>query len=512
MITAHQQSCSTRIHCFRRPSKNDRRAASTLRTSMIAFLVMLTVASLHVASAAANWTAPIPVDPGNSLEAVTCTNASTCLALDSAGNIITSTANGLGPAAPSAWMAPYPIGLTGNGGTFTAISCPGGLSFCAAFDSNGNVFYSSDPLNQPPTWKTYAALNEIFGSNGSTGENTDEADAMACSPASPGQSTPAFCFAADTQGHLVYTKEITAARAESGELPWSEPDYSPDPSFDEEEWGEAQHTAITSLSCPSTTLCLGVDKLGNIIESTNPLQQAENGEEWQVLNSVDAGAGSFNGSPGVRGISCPSISLCVAVDRSGNILYTETPTATAQGGWVVVSSLNPEGGITGISCPTTTECVITDQGGDIQYGVAPFNSRAVIAPVVPAVAPSPPPPPPPAAKSSISRLTATIHGAEVVISCSSGTGGCAGTVTLSITEKLIASKVVAFTAKRKGAKAKSKVVVIGKSSFDIPSGTTETITVKYNKTGKALLRRHHKLQGKVEVVQGALAVSTTGRL
>jgi hypothetical protein len=85
-------------------------------------------------------------------------------------------------------------------------------------------------------------------------------------------------------------------------------------------------------------------------------------------------------------------------------------------------------------------------------------------------------------------------------------------VTLSITEKLIASKVVAFTAKRKASKAKSKVVVIGKSSFDIPSGTTKTITVKYNKTGKALLRHHHKLQGKVEVVQGAVAVSTTGRL
>jgi hypothetical protein len=507
MITAYQQGCSTRIHRSRRPSKNGRRAASILRASAIAFFATMTVASLHAASAAADWTAPIPVDLGNSLEAVTCTSSTTCLALDSAGNLIASDANGLGPAAPSAWTAPTPIGFTGNGGTFTALACPGGLTFCAAFDNNGNVFYSSDPLNQPPTWKTYAALNEIFGGNTGSGENTDQADALACAPPNPGQSGPAFCLVADTHGNLAYTTEITSARNEFGGLTWSPP-YSADPS-----WDEYEPTAITSLSCPSANLCLGTDKLGNIIESTNPVQQAQNGEQWTVLNSIDAGAGSLNGSPGVRGISCPSTTLCVAVDGSGNILYTETPTATAQGGWTVVSSLNPEGGITGISCPTTTECVITDQGGDIQYGIAPFNSRAVIAPVVPAVAPSPPPPPPPpAAKSSISRLTATIRGAQVVISCSAGTGGCAGTVTLSITEKLIASRVVAFTAKRKQARSRSKIVVVGRSSFNIPSGTTKTITVKYNKTGKALLRHHHKLQGKVEVVQGSVAVSTTGRL
>jgi hypothetical protein len=503
MTGTHQQGCSTRTDRDKQLSMDGRGAGSTLRASTIAFLVMLTVVSLHVASAAADWTAPIPVDPGNSLEAVTCTSSATCLALDSAGNIVTSTGNGLGPAAPSAWTAPYPIGLTGNGATFTAISCPGGLSFCAAFDSSGNVFYSSDPLNQPPTWKTYAALNEIFGGNTGTGENTDQADALACAPPNPGQSAPAFCLVADTHGNLAYTTEITSARNEFGGLTWSPP-YSADPS-----WDENEPTAITSISCPSASLCLGTDKLGNIIESTNPVQQAQNGEQWTVLNSIDAGAGSQNGSPGVRGISCPSTTLCVAVDGSGNILYTESPAAAVQGGWTVVSSLNPEGGITGISCPTTTECVITDQGGDIQYGTAPFNSRAVLASPVPAVV-SPLPPPPPPAQSSISRLTATIHGAEVVIVCSSGTGGCAGSVTLSITEKLIASRVVAFTAERK--KAKAKVVVIGKASFDIPSGTTKTITVKYNKTGKALLRRNHKLQGKVEVVQGSIAVSTTGRL
>jgi hypothetical protein len=383
------------------------------------------------------------------------------------------------------------------------------LAFCAAFDSNGNVFYSSDPLSRPATWKTYAALNEIFGGNSESGENTDQADALACAPPTSGEAPPAFCLVADTHGNLAYTTEITSARNEFGGLTWSPP-YSADPS-----WDEYQPTAITSISCPSSTLCLATDKLGNIIESTNPVEQAQNNEQWTVLNSIDAGAGSLNGSPGVRGISCPSVTLCVAVDGAGNVLYTESPTAVHQGGWTVVPSLNPAGGITGISCRTTAECVITDQGGDIQYGIAPFNSRTVIAPVSPAAAPAPspsPPPPPPPARPSISHLTASIHGAQVVIHCSAGSGGCAGSVTLSITEQVVASRIVAFTAKHKKAKAKAKVVVIGSATFDIPSGATKTINVKYNKTGKALLRRHHKLRGKVEVLQGGVSVSTTGRL
>jgi hypothetical protein len=483
------------------------RASSITSAAMAALVAAAIAVAVTAPPAAADWTEPIPVDPGNSLEAVTCTSRSTCLALDGAGNLIASDANGLGPAAPSAWTAPTPIGFTGNGATFTALSCPGGLSFCAAFDSNGNVFYSSDPLSQPATWKTYAALNEIFGGNTESGENTDQADALACAPGATSQAPPAFCLVADTHGNLAYTTEINSARNEFGGLTWSAP-YSADPS-----WDEYEPTAITSISCPSSSLCLATDKLGNIIESTEPVTQAQNDEQWTVLNSIDAGAGSLNGSPGVRGISCPSTTLCVAVDGSGNILYTETPTAVHQGGWTVVSSLNPAGGITGISCPTTSECVITDQGGDIQYGIAPFNSRTVIAPVVPAppaAAPASPPPPPPPARPSISRLTATIHGAQVVISCSSGSGSCSGSVTLSVTEKIIASKIVAFTAKRK--KAKEKVLVIGSTSFDIPSGAVKTITVKYNKTGKALLRRYHKLRGKVEVVQGSVAVTTTGRL
>ena len=254
------------------PTRHD--PVSTLtRLALVAVAAASITLSVGTAPAAADWTEPLPVDPGNSLEAITCTSASTCLALDGAGHLIASDANGLGPAAPSAWTTPSPIGFVGNGGTFTAISCPGGLSFCAAFDSNGNVFYSDNALSQPPTWKTYAALNEIFGGNTESGENTDQADALACAPPTSSEAPPTFCLVADTHGNLAYTTEITNARNEFGGLSWSAP-YSADPS-----WDENEPTAITSISCPSASLCLATDKLGNIIESTDPVQQAQNGSE-----------------------------------------------------------------------------------------------------------------------------------------------------------------------------------------------------------------------------------------
>src|SRR5580704_17571394 len=118
-------------------------AGNVCQARLIGAALGLVLAALSgawlAAPAHADWTAPIPIDPGNSLEAITCTSATTCIALDSAGNLLSSTANGQGPAFQSAWSSPTPIGFTGNGGTFTALSCPQGLTFCAAFDSNGNV-------------------------------------------------------------------------------------------------------------------------------------------------------------------------------------------------------------------------------------------------------------------------------------------------------------------------------------------------------------------------------------
>ena len=64
----------------------------------------------------------------------------------------------------------------------------------------------------------------------------------------------------------------------------------------------------------------------------------------------------------LQGISCPSTTLCVAVDGSGNVLTSTHPTSQTAA-W---TSVDVTGGrtFTGISCPTTTLCVAIDGDGE----------------------------------------------------------------------------------------------------------------------------------------------------
>jgi hypothetical protein len=60
---------------------------------------------------------------------------------------------------------------------------------------------------------------------------------------------------------------------------------------------------MTSVSCPTTTLCRAVDSLGRVF--------GWNGSTWSAGTLIDNGHA-------LTSISCPSVSYCVAVDRAGN--------------------------------------------------------------------------------------------------------------------------------------------------------------------------------------------------
>jgi hypothetical protein len=73
------------------------------------------------------------------------------------------------------------------------------------------------------------------------------------------------------------------------------------------------------------------------------------------------------------GVSCPSSSLCVAVDDSGNVLTSTAPTDAST--WTVtnVDGTHP---LADVSCPTTTLCV----AGDSSIGSATWRDRVCDAP------------------------------------------------------------------------------------------------------------------------------------
>jgi hypothetical protein len=133
---------------------------------------------------------------------------------------------------------------------------------------------------------------------------------------------------------------------------------------------------LTSVSCPATTLCVAVDAAGDIITSQNPTGGAG---AWAV-SKVDSSATSNNadnaGPVLLRGVSCPSASLCVAVDAAGNVLASTNPAGGSAAWTITHADANrtygcSEGGLAcqpplvGISCPSTALCAAVDFSGNV---------------------------------------------------------------------------------------------------------------------------------------------------
>jgi hypothetical protein len=120
-------------------------------------------------------------------------------------------------------------------------------------------------------------------------------------------------------------------------------------------------TAITGISCPSATLCVAVDAAGRVLHSTTPLGGVAG---WTKPVSVDNATLTGGGAAGFSSIDCPTTTFCMAVDNAANgqVAYTTNPTGPASA-W----SLTTVGAgvlLDSVSCATSTLCVI---GGTNAY-------------------------------------------------------------------------------------------------------------------------------------------------
>ncbi len=107
-------------------------------------------------------------------------------------------------------------------------------------------------------------------------------------------------------------------------------------------------SGFTSVSCPTASLCVAVDFNGNIFTSTDPTDPAS----W---------AQSASDPSGLAAVSCASAQACVAIDFGGNVLTSTNPTAS--GDWSAPSAVDSTG-LSAISCPTADFCMATDGEGD----------------------------------------------------------------------------------------------------------------------------------------------------
>jgi hypothetical protein len=126
----------------------------------------------------------------------------------------------------------------------------------------------------------------------------------------------------------------------------------------------AQGPALGGISCPSTTLCVGVGPGGELLASTNPT----GGFSAWTLTKVDTSA-----SNSLVGISCPSTTLCVAADSGGNVLTSANPAGGAAA-WTV--SQIPGMAFDAISCASSTLCVAVDATGNVATSTNPAGGAA----------------------------------------------------------------------------------------------------------------------------------------
>jgi hypothetical protein len=113
--------------------------------------------------------------------------------------------------------------------------------------------------------------------------------------------------------------------------------------------------ALQDVSCPSISLCVAVDSAGNALTSTDPTA----GPAAWTPNDVA-------GTNGLSAVACPTTSLCVVAGGS-EISVSRAPAAGVQA-WAT-SPIRYA--LTRISCSTVSFCAAVDQSGDVVISTSP---------------------------------------------------------------------------------------------------------------------------------------------
>jgi hypothetical protein len=292
---------------------------------LVAAGLSLLVGGLPASANALDWSSPRLVDPGHRLLASSCPTPSLCVAVDDAGQALTSTR-------PAGRTQHWTRRLVDRHGALTGLSCPS-HSLCVAVDDAGNVLSSTRPRGGRRTWR----IASVDRDSSLTG--------VSCPSSS-------FCVAADDQGDvLVSHRPLGGARA----------------------WRRVSLDiagALVGVSCPTAALCVAAEDSSAVVVSARPGGGASS---WREVDLTATGAGDLTS------VSCPSLSLCVAGDDQGNVLTSTRPTRGARG-WkrsdvdaanvVPVDQLG-EVGLTGVSCASLVLCVAADGAGDIVSSRSP---------------------------------------------------------------------------------------------------------------------------------------------
>ena len=174
-----------------------------------------------------------------------------------------------------------------------------------------------------------------------------------------------LCVAVDSEGRVLSSSDPSA-----GARAWSAADVD----------GPSD---LAGIACPSVSVCVAVDGAGDVVSTGNA--SSGPGAAWSVAKvdtTITEPSSYGGGSDLLRGVSCPSVSFCLAVDAVGNVVFSGAPTGGAST-WVLVhvddnSDYGCAGGglmcqapLMGVSCPTVTLCAAADFTGNVLETATP---------------------------------------------------------------------------------------------------------------------------------------------
>jgi hypothetical protein len=283
----------------------------------------------------------------------------------------------------STWTG-HPLGGEAAKVTMFGISCPTS-SMCVAVGGNNTIASTSDPGG---------AWNVVYAGEGALPTNGIFPGRQIRGVSCP---SPQLCVAVSFKG-LIYTATEPTGSAAA----WSVADLD----------SSGPSTHLYGISCPSPSFCAAAAGSGKIVTSTNPtggaaawsttqLEQplelrgvscvsqslcvavgddaeeirpgpTDNGEIVSSTNPLGGAWGrvSMPGAQGpLYGVSCPSSALCVSGNLLGNLVISTNPTGAASA-WTTTDG----GGavqITAADCPSTSQCVAVDNNGDVLTSTDP---------------------------------------------------------------------------------------------------------------------------------------------
>jgi hypothetical protein len=267
------------------------------------------------------------IDPGGVIVAISCPSRSLCVAVDRAGHVLSSTR-------PNGGSTAWKVSDVDVGRAFVSLSCPS-TTLCIAADSAGRLISSKHPAEGARAWVTATA-------------GVGYLIALSC-------PSVRLCVAADGASIASSTDPMRPAswRTTGSLVP---PELCTPSSY--------CAAYIARIACASAVFCVAVDNYARVLTSTDP---AGGTNAWVPEGTSITGLGGVGG-PVVGGVSCPSVSLCVAVTDAGAVDTSRTP---ATGGWQPVQ-IDGNDALTGITCAQSGLCITYDGYGHAAITNDPF--------------------------------------------------------------------------------------------------------------------------------------------